>query len=45
MMYVPTQNKPMVAALTPAAMRTVLREEQIRDVSDYVAAGLPPQAP
>jgi quinoprotein glucose dehydrogenase len=27
------------------AMRTVLTEEQIRDVSDYVAAGLPPQAP
>jgi quinoprotein glucose dehydrogenase len=27
------------------AMRTVLTEEQIRDVSDYVAAGLPPQVP
>jgi quinoprotein glucose dehydrogenase len=27
------------------AMRTVLTEEQIRDVSDYVAAGLPPAAP
>jgi mono/diheme cytochrome c family protein len=27
------------------AMRTVLTEQQIRDVSDYVAAGLPPEAP
>ena len=27
------------------AMQTILTEQQIRDVSDFVAAGLPPEAP
>jgi glucose dehydrogenase len=31
------------AGVQMPAMRTLLTEDQIRDVSDYVAAGLPPQ--
>jgi mono/diheme cytochrome c family protein len=35
----------LLAGAQMPAMRTVLTEEQIRDVSDYVAAELPPEAP